>query len=152
MKKSIVTLLMLIAFTGSAAAELTKKDMEDIRRIVKEELQHIDNRFDSVDKRSVELREDMNKRFEQVDKRFEQMMGFMWILATIFSGLVAAIFGFAIWDRRTMVRPFEVKTEEIERKVKEIDEVKLKNLIAAFRDLARIDNNVADVMKKFNLM
>ena len=33
----------------------------------------MNKRFEQVDKRFIELREDMNKRFEQVDKRFEQV-------------------------------------------------------------------------------
>lgn len=48
-----------------------------------------------------EFKESVDKRFEQVDKRFEQMMTFMWILTSVFGGLVAVTIGFAIWDRRT---------------------------------------------------
>lgn len=45
-----------------------------------------------------------DKRFEQVDKRFEQMMNFMWILASIFAAMTVANIGFAYWDRRTIIR------------------------------------------------
>jgi hypothetical protein len=75
-------------------------------------MQQVDKRFEQVDKRFEELREDMNKRFEQVDKRFDQMMTFLWILAGIFTALVAAVIGFAYWDRRTIIR--RAKEEAIE--------------------------------------
>ncbi|MBI3599277.1 MAG: hypothetical protein HY097_01355 [Nitrospinae bacterium] len=154
MRKVIITFFLVVCITGSAYAELTKKDIEEIRSIMREELQHVDKRFEQIDKRFEELREDMNKRFEQVDKRFEQMMSFMWILSTVFIGIAAVTIGFALWDRRTMIRPFESKTKEIENKIKEIGEMegaRLKNLISAFRELAKIDSNVAEILKKFNL-
>jgi hypothetical protein len=37
----------------------------------------------------------------------------MWILASVFGGIVAVTIGFAIWDRRTMIRPFEDKTRKL---------------------------------------
>lgn len=43
-----------------------------------------------------------------MDKRFEQMMTFLWMLVALFGGITSATIGFAIWDRRTMVRPFEI--------------------------------------------
>lgn len=58
----------------------------------------------ATDKRFEELRQDMNKRFEQIDRRFEQMMNFMWILASIFAAMTVANIGFAYWDRRTIIR------------------------------------------------
>lgn len=42
---------------------------------------------------------------ESVDRRFEQVMTFMWILSSVFGGLVAVTIGFAIWDRRTALAP-----------------------------------------------
>jgi hypothetical protein len=71
--------------------------------------EQIDKRFEQVDKRFAELREDMNKRFEQ-------MMNTLWILAAIFTAIVVGTIGFALWDRRTMIRPFEAKVTEMDNK------------------------------------
>lgn len=68
--------------------------------------EQVDNRFEQVDKRFEELRMDMNKRFDQI-------ITLMWILASVFGGIVAVTIGFAIWDRRTMIRPFEDKTRKL---------------------------------------
>ncbi|MDW7999138.1 MAG: hypothetical protein RMI30_06800 [Thermodesulfovibrio sp.] len=42
--------------------------------------------------------------------KFEQIMTFMWMLVVIFTAITAATIGFAIWERRTMIRAFESKT------------------------------------------
>ncbi len=63
------------------------------------------------DQRFIELREDMNKRFEQIDKRFEQidkrfeqMMDTLQMIAGIFTALTLGVIGFAYWDRRSIIR------------------------------------------------
>ena len=98
----------------------TQKDREMLIRL-DERLNQIDKRFEQVDKRIDELRQDMNKRFEQVDKRFEQMgkrfesmENLMMAIVGAFAAIVAVSIGFAIWDSRTMVRPFEDKVKKIE--------------------------------------
>jgi chromosome segregation ATPase len=74
----------------------------------------VDKRFEQVDKRFEELRSDMNARFEQqradinarfeqVDKRFGQTADMFYALAAIFTTLFAAVFGFAWWDRRSIL-------------------------------------------------
>jgi len=159
MRKFIVAFILATVFSVPVYAELTKDDLQEIRDIIREELAHVDKRFEQVDKRFEqidkrfqELRDGMDFRFEQVDNRFSDIMGFMWMLASIFTALVVLVMGFAIWDRRTMVRPFEKKVEEIENKIREIDDVKLKNLISTFRELAKADKKVADALKSFNLL
>lgn len=51
-----------------------------------------------------------------------------------------------------MIRPFELKTKEIEEKIKEIDEGKLTNLIYSLREMAKGDSKIADALRKFNLL
>ncbi|MEO0099798.1 MAG: hypothetical protein ABIL04_02260 [candidate division WOR-3 bacterium] len=84
------------------------------------------------------------QRFEQIDKRFDQIMSFLWMLVAIFVGIITATIGFAIWDRRTMIRPFEIKVkllEETDRKV-----------IDALRDLAKEDKKLADILRSLGLL
>ncbi len=138
----------------------TQKDREMLIRL-DERLNQIDKRFEQVDKRFEqvdrrfeemredmnkrfeELREDMNKRFEQVDKRFEQMMNFMWMLAGIFTSLVVTTIAFAFWDRRTMLREMR---NEIEK------EGRLKDLIKALKEYAGKNQELASVLRSFNLL
>ena len=68
---------------------------------------HMNKRFEAIDKRF----EDFNKRFEAIDKRFEDfnkrfedMINYLWMISAAFLGLVAATIGFAIWDRKSMIK------------------------------------------------
>ena len=121
--------------------------------------EQIDKRFEQVDRRITELREDMNKRFEQVDKRFEQVdrrfaqidkrfeeiITFMWMLVVVFIGVTGVTISFALWDRRTMIRPFEDKVKELEKE-------KIDKVIASLRKLAETDKKVAEVLGQFGLL
>lgn len=88
---------------------------------------------------------EIDKRFEQIDKRFDDMFTFLWILAGIFTAITGATIGFAIWDRRSMIRPFETR-------IREIEEGKIDRLINSLRDIAQVDKNVADILRKHNLL
>jgi len=99
---------------------------------------------ESVDKRFDEFRESVDKRFEQVDKRFEQMLTFMWILASVFGGLVAVTIGFAVWDRRTALAPALRKGGELEEREERVERV--------LRELAQKDPNVAEALRHVGLL
>ena len=76
---------------------------EQQRADINARFEQMDKRFEQVDKRFEELRSDMNARFEQVDKRFGQTADMFYALAAIFTTLFAAVFGFAWWDRRSIL-------------------------------------------------
>ncbi len=112
--------------------------------------EQVDKRFEQIDKRFAELREDMNKRFEQVDKRFEQFMSFVWILAAIFGAMTAATIGFALWDRKTMIRPFETKVSELDKRIKD-NRDNYDQMIAALKEYAGKDKKFATIIRQYNL-
>jgi len=80
---------------------------------------------------------------QQVDKRFDQMMTFLWILAGIFTALVAAVIGFAYWDRRTIIR--RAKEEAIEDMKRE---GLLRSILEVLRDIAPDNVKLAEVLRK----
>jgi exonuclease VII large subunit len=123
------------------------KRFEQVDKRFEELREDMNKRFEQVDKRFEELREDMNKRFEQVDKRFEQMMTFLWILAGIFTALVAAVIGFAYWDRRTIIR--KAKEEAMEEMKKE---GLLRSIVQVLKDIAPDNPKLAEALKKHNLL
>jgi exonuclease VII large subunit len=131
--------------------------LEDRDRILR-----IEQRLDAMEKRFEQrfedLRADMNarfeqidKRFEQVDKRFEQQHNTIMMLIGVFTAITAATIGFALWDRRTMIRPFETKVKEIETNMDTL-KTSNKNLIESLRELAKTDTKLAEVLKQFNLL
>jgi len=121
--------------------------MQQVDKRFEELREDMNKRFEQVDKRFEELREDMNKRFEQVDKRFEQMMTFLWILAGIFTALVAAVIGFAYWDRRTIIR--RAKEEAVEEMKRD---GLLRNIIQVLKDIAPDNPKLAESLRKYNLL
>ena len=156
----------------SAQSGFSQKDRELLIELrvrlqeIDKRFEQIDKRFEQVDRRITELREDMNKRFEQVDKRFEQVdrrfeqvdrrfaqidkrfeeiITFMWMLVVVFIGVTGVTISFALWDRRTMMRPFEDKVKELEKE-------KIDKVIASLRKLAETDKKVAEVLGQFGLL
>jgi len=125
--------------------------ISELREDMNKRFEQVDKRFEQVDKRFEELREDMNKRFEQVDQRFEAMIQLMMAIIGAFAGIVVMSIGFAIWDRRSMIRPFETKVKAMEEDFLE-DKNRLKKLIEALKQLAREDHKLAAVLRNFALL
>jgi len=97
---------------------------------------------------------EIDKRFEQIDKRFEQMQTTIWMLIVVFIGITGITISFALWDRRTMIRPFETKVKQIEGNIQDIiiEVDKIKKLIPVLREIAIVDNKVKEALIKFGLL
>ena len=154
--------ILFVGFVGVSSGQ--GFEQEDRERLIRLEatlqvfMQQTDKRFaelrEDMNKRFEEMREDTNKRFEQVDKRFEQidkridqLITFLWILAGIFTALVVAVIAFAYWDRRTIIRRAK------EEALKEMEEAsRWKTILEALRQIAIKDSNVAEALRRFNLL
>ncbi|MBF0238625.1 MAG: hypothetical protein HQM12_13035 [SAR324 cluster bacterium] len=128
----------------------------------------MNKRFEMVDKRFEELRSDTNKRFETIDKRFEefnqrfdQQNNLLIGIVTAFAGIVAVSITFALWDRRTMIRPFETKVAQLEQDLKKIPKLEenlaqnqqqLHRLLESLRALSKTDGKVAEILKSYSLL
>ncbi len=135
--------LILVFFLSTPAKALdgfTQKDRE-LLITLKVKVEEIDKRFEQIDKRF----EQVDKRFEQIEKRFDQIITFMWMIVGIFTAITASTIGFAIWDRRSMIRPFETR-------VKELEEGKIEKVISSLRTLAETDAKLAEVLRRYNLL
>ena len=160
MKTILIFLFSLFLIIKTGAAEITGSTEQPVSftQTDRDRLIRIETTLEQQDKRFVELREDMNKRFEQVDKRFEQVdkrfeqtntyIG--WLMA-MFAAITATTIGFAIWDRRTMIRPFETKVREMEIS-DELKNTRVEKILSSLRELARTDSKVADALRSSNLL
>jgi len=164
--------LIVLVFSDSIgwAVEVAPRitDREIVERLTRLEegqkaiLREIDNRFEAIDKRfeAIDKRfESIDKRFESIDKRFDQLINVLIAIISAFAGIVAVTIGFAIWDRRTMIRPFETKVsamegqiEDVRIKVQGFDEDKLIRLIEAMRKFAEGNKEIAEALRSFNLL
>ena len=141
------TLQVFMQQTDKRFAELR----EDINKRFEEMRADVNKRFEEMradtNKRFEEMREDTNRRFEQIDKRIEDLITFLWILAGIFTALVVAVIAFAYWDRRTIIRRAK------EEALKEMEEAgRWKTILEALRQVALKDANVAEALRRFNLL
>jgi uncharacterized protein (UPF0218 family) len=72
--------------------------------------------------------------------------------------LIAGLFGYIIWDRRTMMKPIQEKVEQLEKDFNR--ELDLHNdhgslparLIKALRELAKTDEKLAAILRSFSLL
>ncbi len=129
---------------------------------VDKRFEQVDKRFEQVDKRFEELRADMNARFEQqrsdinarfeqVDKRFGQTADMFYALAAIFTTLFAAVFGFAWWDRRSILI---TARDEVEASTQDIRGATLRSerLIEVLRSFAENVPDLKVLMRQANLL
>ena len=143
-----VVLVCALIFTAvcSSASEFTQEDRDRLIRMeatLQVFMQQVDKRFEQVDKRF----EQVDKRFEQVDKRFDQMMTFLWILAGIFTALVAAVIGFAYWDRRTIIRRAkEEAMEEMKR------DGFLRSILEVLKEISPDIPKLEEALRRHNLL
>ena len=91
-----------------------------------------------------QLRADLNTQF---DRLIRLMLGILAAFAT----MVTATIGFALWDRRTMIRPFETKVREIEEEISQ-NRQKLHALLETLRTLSQTDEQVSEVLRRFHLL
>ena len=124
---------------------------EQQRADINTRFEQMDKRFEQMDKRFEELRSDMNARFEQVDKRFGQTADMFYALAAIFTTLFAAVFGFAWWDRRSILI---TARDEVEASTQDIRGATLRSerLIEVLRSFAENVPNLKVLMRQANLL
>jgi len=159
---SILFFLPTFAIAVEVAPKIT--DREIVERLTRVEerltrleegqkaiLREMDKRFEAMDKRFEAMNDKMDKQFEAMDRRFEAMDAKIDLLAGIFTAIVVSVIGFAIWDRRTMIRPFEIKVKSIEKEISETRD-RQQGLIEAFLVLGRRDEQVAEILRRFHLM
>ncbi|MFH0999196.1 MAG: hypothetical protein V1844_27440 [Pseudomonadota bacterium] len=167
----IVICLLICGFVLPALAEdsFTQADRERLVRMEATQtifMQQMDKRFEQVDKRFEEqrtdtnkrfeeLRSDMNARFEQVDKRFGQTTDMFYALSAIFTTLFAAVFGFAWWDRRSiLITAGKAAREEVEDSTRGIRDSAhtVDRLVEVLRGFAEKTPDLKELMRRANLL
>lgn len=93
----------------------------------------------------------IDAQFTRIDGQFAQMQQLLLGIVGAFAAIVAVTIGFAIWDRRSMIRPFESKVKAIEDEISN-NRQRLHALFEALRALSLQDPKVAEVLKRFDLL
>jgi DNA anti-recombination protein RmuC len=147
MKTNIIIIgLIAVILIPSVVFAIEKATRISDREIV-ERLTRLETKIDTIDKRF----DDINKQFERIDSQFNRLTNIMLGILGAFTALLGGTIWFALWDRRTMIRPFEDKVKKIDDDIAE-NRNKLNTLIDSLRSLSKTDEKVAEVLKKFNLL
>ncbi len=126
------------------------KRMDDMNKRMDDIMTTINNRFDSI-----------NNRFESIDSRFESITNLMVAMFGSVMALIIALVGYMIWDRRTAQKPLRKKMADLEDYSRQVyKHLDINNpagsvtdrLVAAFRELAKTDEKVAEVLRSFSLL
>ncbi len=128
-------------------------------------------KMSNLEQRQLELREDMNKRFEQIDKRFEQIdkrfeqvdkrfeqvensIDRIYLVLTtlcgIFVTLVSGLFWFFYSERKSQTEAIKTLTDKIS--FLENSQSILLKIVATFKELATKDEKVKEAMIHNNLI
>jgi hypothetical protein len=97
------------------------------------------------------LRDDMSARFASMDAQFDRLTNIMIAIVAAFAAVAASTIGFAVWDRRTMIRPFETKVKAIEEAFSE-NRQQVHALVESMKALSQRDEQVAAILRKFHLI
>jgi hypothetical protein len=109
--KKIIAIFILIAISQFSYCAQDFNN-EDRARMIRTE-----TKLEELEKRMIERFQQVDKRFEQFDNRFEENFTYLGYLMALFGTMFAATIAFALWDRRTMIKPFETKVIEIESEI-----------------------------------
>ena len=148
--------LILLAFITLYAEPATKEDIKELKQDIKlliNKVNEIDKKvyansikIDMLEKHMNARFKEIDKRFEDMNKRFEDMMNYLWMISAAFLGLTAVTIGFAIWDRKSMIKAAK---EEI---VEDIKQNRLKEFIFELKKLSQKDPELAKVLKSFHIL
>ncbi|MBW1972182.1 MAG: hypothetical protein JRI44_05010 [Deltaproteobacteria bacterium] len=117
-----------------------EKEIAQLRVDMNEQFRKIDKQFDRIDKQF----DRMDKQFDRMGKQFDRMVNIISAIVIAFFGIVAVTIGFALWDRRTMIRPFEAK-------IKELEQTDTK-LINALKELAKDNKRLNEVLRNLGIL
>ena len=134
-----ILILFNIALISKAKETVVPYTLEDRDRLIR------------VEAEQKSLRNEMNARFESMDKRFESMERqfadlktfLYWGFGVLFT-FMAALMGFVLWDRRTVLAPVQKKTEMVEKNNEKI--------IEALQTLAKNDTKLAGILRSVGIL
>lgn len=161
MKRSVLIFFSLSAvliFSSPAFSEevsFTRQDRERLVRLevkLEENYKFLQKQIEDVNKSLQKQIEDVNKslqrQIDDVNKSLQKQiddlrMFILWGFGILFGGM-GLLIGFVIWDRRTALAPVAKRQKELEEKSEKIER--------AFKELAKYDSRVAEILKSIGLL
>jgi len=152
------TALVVIAFISCFASggypqqsiPFTREDrdrlirLEEGQKALSQRIDDMNKRIDGVEGRMESLERSVNLRIDDLRGEVRDLKTFMlWGFGILFGGM-GLLIGFVIWDRRTALAPAVRKTQELEEREEKLEK--------AFKELARRDSAVAEILRQVGLL
>ncbi|GIV27594.1 MAG: hypothetical protein KatS3mg027_1408 [Bacteroidia bacterium] len=104
-------------------------------------------RFENQQQQLQAMEKNNQERLEALEKKYDLMFSILY-------GLIIAMFGYIIWDRRSFLKPLEKIVQKLMYDTENIktNQEKFDNLINALKELAKTDENVKKVLQQFHLL
>ena len=139
-----VHFLFSTAFAVEVAPRITDREIVEALTELKAGQKHLNQRIDDLDKK--------------LNQRISDLYDINLTMFAILAALITGLFGYIIWDRRTMMKPVQERLERLERDIER--ELDLRNehgsiparLLNALRELAKTDEKLAAVLRSFSLL
>ena len=143
---SVVFLFALVPIASYGDETVVPFTLEDRERIIRleERMTALDARVlsleASVDEKISALNDKIDRGFENVNSRFSSIETLIYF---VLGGMLALI-GFILWDRRSTLKPFELKAKDLQQENERIKEI--------LREWGRKDKELAKVLRTHGLM
>ncbi len=147
MSKWLLALVLCLSVVHAKEVPFTLEDRDRLIRMeaeLKALSKSVDTRFEEMNKR-------MDARFEEVNRKIDMLFNFLWIITGIFTTITVATIGFAIWDRRTTLKPFEDRIKDLDKRLEKGEDMD-KKFLDALRTLAQRDKELTELLKKYNML
>ena len=132
--------------------------IDDVNRRIDDLDKKFSQRIDDLDKKLNQRIDDVNRRIDDLTNTVNNLFVLTITLSGIMATMIAGLFGYIIWDRRTMMKPIQEKVEQLEKDFnRELDlhhdhgSLPVR-LIKALRELAKTDEKLATVLRSFSLL
>ena len=124
---------------------------------LEQRMDHLDHRMDRIEQRMDRSEQRLDRRFQELrtdmNSQFDRLNALLIGLCSVFGLLVVALFGFVLWDRRSMLRPLEADMKRLEGDLAtKGSKTRLDATVNALRTLAQENHQLAAVLKRLNLM
>ena len=134
------------------------KRIDDVNRRIDDLNKKFSQRFDDVNKRIDDLDKKLSQRIDDTNQRISDLYDINLTMFAILAALITGLFGYIIWDRRTMMKPVQERLERLEKDIER--DLDLRNehgsiparLLNALRELAKTDEKLAAVLRSFSLL
>ncbi len=154
MSKWLLALVLCLSVVHAREVPFTLEDRDRLIRMeaeLKALSKSVDTRFEEMNKRMDARFEEMNKRIDEVNRKIDMLFNFLWIITGIFTTITVATIGFAIWDRRTTLKPFEDRIKDLDKRLEKGEDMD-KKFLDALRTLAQRDKELTELLKKYNML